>query len=75
MVSFKKTDKSDYKWLRFRVPVTMSDYKLDYEWLRVRLRVTKSDYKWLQVTTSQKQNTAGSQMISYNCRQETSSNS
>ena len=44
MISYKKTDKPDYKWLQ----VTTSDYK----WLRTRIRVTTGDYKWVQVTTS-----------------------
>ena len=85
-VSYKKTDESDYKWLRVTtsdwvtssdyewLQVTTSDYESDYEGLRVRLRVTTSDYKWLPETTSQERNTPGSRKISYNCRQETSSN-
>ena len=46
-ISYKKTDKPDYKWQR----VTTSDYKRsqvttsDYK----GLRVTTSDYEWLQV--------------------------
>ena len=39
-VSYKKTDKPDYTWLR----MTAGDYK----WLWV----TTSDYKWLRVTTN-----------------------
>ena len=54
MVSYKKTDKPDYKWLRLtksdykRLQVTMSDYKPNYKWLRVTTR----GYKWLRVTTN-----------------------
>ena len=83
-VSYKKTDESDYKWLqvtasnyewlRVRLQVTTSHYISDYKWLRGRLWVTTSAYKGLQVTMNQERNTTGSQMISYNCRQETSSN-
>ena len=62
MVSYKKTDKREYKWLRARLRVTASDYEPEYEWLRVitsdykRLKLTTSDYEpdyvWLQATTS-----------------------
>ena len=36
-ISYKKTDKPGYKWLR----ATTSDYN----WLRARLRVTTRDYE------------------------------
>ena len=44
-LSYKKSDKSDYEWLR----VTTSDYK----WLQVTTSDHESDYKWLRVTTSE----------------------
>ena len=57
MVSYKKTDKPEYKWLR----VTSSDstdYEPDYEWLQVTTRDYEPDYEWLQVTTSQRATTS-----------------
>ena len=58
MISYEKTDESDYKWLR----VITCDYKWlrmttsqttgDYEWLQVTATDYESDYKWLCMTTS-----------------------
>ena len=71
-ISYKKTDKPDYKcdykWLRVTtrdyqwLRVTMSDYewlqatRIDYEWLRARLQVTTSEKEWLQAITSEAKN-------------------
>ena len=49
-ISYKKTDKPDYKWLR----VTTTDYEPDYEWQQVTTSVYEPDYEWLQVTASQR---------------------